>query len=98
VGGSVTSANIVLSNGSLTQYSVTATDVNSGNWTGAYTGSASLASFRDSGVVLGGTGPNGAATGQANGQAVGPTGQGVISSFSLSDSGAAITGAFAVTK
>ncbi len=100
-GGSLTSAMIVLANGTLTQYDVAATDALARNWTGGCAGcggGVSLASFRDSGIALTGTGPSGAATGQANGQAVGPTGQGVISSFSLQDSAAAITGSFAVTK
>jgi hypothetical protein len=100
-GGSLTSATIVLANGTLTQYDVAATDALARNWTGGCAGcggGVSLASFRDSGIALTGTGPNGAATGQANGQAVGPTGQGVVSSFSLQDSTAAITGSFAVTK
>jgi len=100
-GGSLTSATIVLANGTLTQYDVAATDALARNWTGGCAGcggGVSLASFRDSGIALTGTGPNGAATGQANGQAVGPTGQGVVSSFLLQDSTAAITGSFAVTK
>ena len=100
-GGSLMSATIVLANGSLTQYDIAATDARSHPWTGncaSCAGGVSLATFRDAGIALSGTGPNGAATGQANGQAVGPTGQGVVSSFSLQDSGAAITGSFAVTK
>ena len=101
-GGSLTSATIVLANGTLTQYDVAATDALARKWTGGCAscgGGVSLASFRDSGIALTGTGPiSGAATGQANGQAVGPTGQGVVPSFSLQDSAAAITGSFAVTK
>jgi hypothetical protein len=100
-GGSLMSATIVLANGTLTQYDVVARDALARNWTGDCAGcggGVSLATFRDAGIALSGMGPNGAATGQANGQAVGPTGQGVVSSFSLQDSAAAITGSFAVTK
>ena len=101
-GGSLTSATIVLANGKLTQYDIAATDALARNWTGncaSCAGGVSLANFRDSGIVLSGTGPNSAgASGKANGQAVGPTGKGVISAFSLQDGAAAITGSFAVTK
>lgn len=100
-GGSLTSATIVLANGKLTQYDIAATDALARNWTGSCAscgGGVSLANFRDSGIALSGTGPNGGANGKANGQAVGPTGKGVISAFSLQDSAAAITGSFAVTK
>ena len=98
-GGSVTSANIVLSNGTLENYSVGATDAMSRTWTGNYSGSVTLATFAASGVALNGTGPAGAAaTGQANGQPVGPTGQGVVSSFALQSGAAAITGSFAVKQ
>ncbi|MGA8005671.1 MAG: hypothetical protein WCA17_06200 [Burkholderiales bacterium] len=104
-GGSVTSANIVLASGALTQYQIGVTDGQSRTWSASCpsctTSPVSLATFKASGVALSGTGPNptaGAATGQANGTAVGPTGQGVISSFALSQGAAAITGSFAVQK
>jgi hypothetical protein len=101
-GGSVTSASIVLASGALAQYQVGVTDNLSRNWTASCSSCGSpvaLASFKASGITLSGTGPTGAgATGQANGTAVGPTGQGVISSFALSQGTAAVTGSFAVQK
>jgi FecR protein len=101
-GGSLTSATIVLANGKLTQYDIAATDALARNWTGncaSCAGGVSLANFRDSGIGLSGTGPTGGpATGTAHGQAVGPTGKGVVSSFALQEGTAAITGSFAVTK
>lgn len=102
-GGSVTSANIVLASGALTQYQIGVTDGLSRTWSAGCpsctTSPVSLATFKASGIALSGTGPTGgAATGQANGTAVGPTGQGVISSFALSQGAAAITGSFAVQK
>ena len=102
-GGSVTSANIVLSSGTLTQYDVGVTDGLARNWTASCSscgGGVALATFKAAGVGLSGTGPSGGATGQAYGQPIGPTGQGVISSFALQDStaGAEITGSFAVKQ
>ena len=101
-GGSVTSANIVLASGALTQYQIGVTDGLSRTWSASCSSCASpvpLATFKASGIALSGTGPTGgAATGQANGAPVGPTGQGVISSFALKEASAAITGSFAVQK
>jgi len=101
VGGQVDSASIVLANGSLTSYRVAATELGGGSWSASCSSCASpvpLAQFAASGIGLSGTGPAGSASGQANGQAVGPTGQGIISSFALQDSASAITGSFAVSK
>ena len=102
-GGSVTSANIVLSSGTLTQYDVGVTDGLARNWSASCSscgGGVALATFKASGIGLSGSGPVGGATGQAYGQPVGPTGQGIISSFALQDSAAAaeITGSFAVKQ
>ena len=101
-GGSVTSANIVLASGALTQYQIGVTDGLSRTWAASCSSCASpvpLATFKASGIALSGTGPTGgAASGQANGAAVGPTGQGVISSFALNEATAMVTGSFAVQK
>lgn len=100
-GGSVTSANIVLASGALTQYQIGVTDGLSRTWSASCSSCGSpvsLATFKASGIALSGTGPTGTASGQANGTPVGPTGQGVISSFALQDASAAITGSFAVQK
>ncbi len=101
-GGSVTSANIVLASGALTQYQIGVTDGLSRTWAASCSSCANpvpLATFKASGITLGGTGPTGgAASGQANGAAVGPTGQGLISSFALNEATAMITGSFAVQK
>ncbi len=100
-GGSVTNASIVLASGALTQYQVGVTDGLSRTWSASCSSCASpvpLASFKTSGIALSGSGPTGTATGQANGQPVGPTGQGMISSFALQDTSAAITGSFAVKQ
>ena len=101
-GGGVTSARIALAGGELTGYAFTAND-GSANWTASCTSCSpakpvSLSSFA-SGINIGGSSPTGSATGQANGQIVGTQGQGVISSFSLTDpsSGSAITGSFAAS-
>jgi FecR protein len=102
IGGQVDSASIVLANGSLTSYQVAATDGGGGSWSASCTTACAspvpLAKFAASGIQLSGSGPAGSASGQANGQAVGPTGQGIISSFGLKDSSTAITGSFAVQK
>jgi len=100
-GGSVTSATIVLASGNLTQYQIGVTDGLARTWSASCSGCAAgvpLSAFKTSGVALSGAGPTGAAIGQANGQPVGPTGQGVISSFALQDASAAITGSFAVKQ
>jgi hypothetical protein len=101
-GGSVTSAAIVLANGALTQYQVGVTDGLSRDWSASCPSCSSgvpLNSFKTVGVALSGTGPTGGvASGQASGQPVGPSGQGVTSSFALQSGSAAITGSFAVTK
>lgn len=101
VGGQVDSASIVLANGSLTSYQVAATDGVGSSWSASCSTCASpvpLAQFAASGIGLSGSSTAGAASGQANGQAVGSTGQGIISSFALQDSATAITGSFAVQK
>ena len=101
-GGSVTSANIVLASGALTQYQIGVTDGLARTWVASCSSCASpvpLATFKASGIALSGSGPTGgAASGQANGAAVGPTGQGVISSFALNEATAMVTGSFAVQK
>jgi len=100
-GGSVTSANIVLASGALTQYQIGVTDGLSRTWSASCSSCASpvsLATFKASGIALSGAGPTGTASGQASGTPVGPTGLGVISSFALQDASAAITGSFAVQK
>jgi len=99
--GKVDSATIVLSGGYLQSYDIGVTA--GGSWsascsTCATPTSVSLAQFKNSGIGLSGTGPAGLASGQANGQAVGPTGQGIISSFALQDSSTAIAGSFVARK
>ena len=99
--GKVDSATIVLSGGYLQSYDIGVTA--GGLWSASCSTcttptSVSLAQFKASGIGLSGTGPAGLASGQANGQAVGPTGQGIISSFALQDSSTAITGSFVAQK
>ena len=106
VGGQVDSATIQISAGMLTQYQVGATDNGGGAWSGSWSTTCptcpspvSLRTFADSGVKFtSASGPSGAATGQANGQVVGPTAQGVISSFSLQSGSTVATGSFALEK
>lgn len=85
VGGSVTGINIAITAGKLTNYSLSATDGQARNWQvncGTCTQGIPLTTFANK-ITLSGTGPGGAATGNANGQVVGPTGKGVITSFDL---------------
>ena len=102
-GGAVTAGtSIQIDGGSLSKYAVYATDnVMSGrNWSGSCTSACgTLDSFKTSGVNLTGAGPvSGSSSGKAFGQVVGTNGEGMISSFSLQDGSAAITGSFAVSK
>jgi len=106
VGGQVDTAFISLDMGNLKRYEIGVTDGNLRKWSAECTDCldpkvvVSLADFKGSGVALSGlvTGPTPGATGRANGHPVGPTGQGVISSFALQDGAAAITGSFVVSK
>jgi hypothetical protein len=100
-GGSVTRAYIEIAGGELKQYELDVSDGLSRSWTASCSNCANpvpLATFKDSGIALSGSGPTSKAAGQANGQPVGPTGRGMISSFALHDASAAIAGSFALKQ
>ena len=105
LGGQVDSATIELASGGyLKSYTIGVTDAAGGAWSASCSTCGSLvklADFKTSGIGLQGTDPTGtpnSAAGTANGQVVGLTGQGIISSFALQGSAKAITGSFAVKQ
>lgn len=110
-GLSLTKASIGISNGYLDSYSIMVGVTGSaGTWSGGWSNSScgggttncvSLQKFASSGVALSGSSPTGASLvspSSASGQAVGPTGNGMISSFSMQDGTTAITGSFVAVK
>ncbi|MBE7423960.1 MAG: FecR domain-containing protein [Zoogloeaceae bacterium] len=85
--------------GNVTSYRVKINDDGfSRIWDGQFSGSLPIGQFINNGVPLAGTGPGGAATGSGRGVPVGPTGQGIISSFDMRSGIAGITGAFVVKQ
>lgn len=95
-------ASIVLAGGGVTSYSVSMMDDGFGRaWSASCpscTAGIPLLQFVQNGVPLSGSGPGGAAIGNGHGAPVGPTGQGIVSSFDLRTATAGVTGSFAVKK
>ncbi len=90
---------ITLSGGDVTYYKVDiANDGFSRAWYGLFSGSVPVGQFVQAGVPLTGTGPGGTANGNGHGVPVGPTGQGIISSYDLKTATSAITGSFALKQ
>jgi len=105
--GSSVSASISIKPGYvLDYYSVTATLSGGGQWNGSCgtsgTGCGStLDAFKTTGVALTGSDPTkklASASGTAFGQVVGSSGQGAISSYTLTNGTTSVTGSFAVGK
>jgi hypothetical protein len=90
---------ITLTGGNVTAYEVKLTSDGFGRfWNGAFSGSVPVGQFVQGGVPLSGSGPGGAASGSGHGVPVGPSGQGMISSFDLKTATAAVTGSFALKQ
>lgn len=96
------SATITIASNELKYYTFDATLASGGGqWSGSCgtTGASptscgvTLDAFKSTGAPLTGTG-----SGTAFGQVVGPTGQGVISSYTMQNGGTSVTGSFAVSK
>ena len=101
VGAPTFSANtqITLTGGNVSYYKVElSNDGFARSWYGIFSGSAPIGQFVQSGVPISGTGPGGAATGSGHGVPVGPTGQGIISSFDLRTASAGVTGSFVIKQ
>lgn len=90
---------ITLTGGNVSYYKVDISNDGFGRaWDGIFTGSVPIGQFVQNGIPLSGTGPGGAASGNGHGVPVGPTGQGIISSFDLTTATAGITGSFVVKQ
>ncbi|MBZ0145455.1 MAG: FecR family protein [Rhodocyclaceae bacterium] len=91
--------NITLTGGSVTHYEVKLSDDGFGRaWNGIFSGSVPVGQFVQGGVALTGSGPGGTASGSGHGVPIGPTGQGIISSYDLKTATSGITGAFALQQ
>lgn len=90
---------IVLAGGNVVFYKVDLSNDGFGRaWDGIFSGTVPIGQFVQNGVSLSGSGPGGAATGNAHGVPIGPTGQGMISSYDLKTLTAGVTGSFVVKK
>jgi hypothetical protein len=90
---------IILIGGNVSFYKVDLSNDGFGRaWDGIFTGSVPIGQFVQNGVPLSGSGPGGSATGSGHGVPIGPTGQGIISSFDLRTATAGITGSFVVKQ
>ena len=90
---------ITLSGGNVSYYKVDLSNDGFGRaWYGIFSGSVPIGQFVQNGVSLSGSGPGGSATGSGHGVPVGPTGQGIVSSFDLRTAAAGITGSFVVKQ
>lgn len=90
---------ITLTGGNVSYYKVElSNDGFSRAWYGVFSGTTPIGQFVQNGVPLSGTGPGGAATGNGHGVPVGPTGQGIISSFDLKTARAGVTGSFVIRQ
>lgn len=91
---------ITLSGGNVTNYNIgIANDGFGRSWLGSFSGSVPVGQFVEIGVPLSGSGPGGALTdSHGHGLPVGPTGQGIISSYDMKTPTSGITGSFIIKQ
>jgi hypothetical protein len=90
---------IMLSGGNVTSYGISMTNDGFGRaWSAGFSGSVPIGQFVQNGIALSGSGPGGAAVGNAHGVPIGPTGKGMISSYDLKTLTAGVTGSFVARR